>query len=77
MRLVEIGKLQPCKAIDLGCGIGENVIYLAQQGFEANGQTYPPQDIAGWLRQAGLTNPSEISLRKSPGFALVVGTKAG
>lgn len=43
----------------------------------ANGQTYPPQDIAGWLRQAGLTNPSEISLRKSPGFALVVGTKTG
>jgi len=43
---------------------------------EVNGQTYPPQDIAGWLRQAGLTNPCEILLRKSPGFALVVGTKA-
>ncbi len=42
-----------------------------------NGQTYPPQDVAGWLRQAGLTNPREIFLRKSPGIALVVGTKAG
>jgi hypothetical protein len=42
---------------------------------EVNGQTYPPQDIAGWLRQAGLTNPREILLRKSPGFALVIGTK--
>jgi predicted O-methyltransferase YrrM len=41
----------------------------------ANGQTYPPRDVAGWLRQAGLTNPREIFLRKSPGFALVVGTK--
>ncbi|MCW4043412.1 MAG: methyltransferase, partial [Candidatus Bathyarchaeota archaeon] len=44
---------------------------------EVNGQTYPPQDIAGWLRQAGLTKTCEILLRKSPGFALVVGTKAG
>jgi predicted O-methyltransferase YrrM len=41
-----------------------------------NGQTYPPKDVAGWLRQAGLTNPREIFLRKSPGIALVVGTKA-
>jgi hypothetical protein len=44
---------------------------------EANGQTYPPQDIAGWVRQTGLTNPREILLRKSPGLALVVGTKVG
>ena len=42
-----------------------------------NGQTYPPKDIASWLRQAGLTNPREIFLRKSPGIALVVVTKAG
>jgi predicted O-methyltransferase YrrM len=42
-----------------------------------NGQTYPPRDVAGWLRQAGLTNTREIFLRKSPGIALVVGTKAG
>ena len=42
---------------------------------EVNGQTYPPRDIAGWLRQAGFTNPREILLRKSPGFGLVVGTK--
>jgi predicted O-methyltransferase YrrM len=41
-----------------------------------NGQTYPPQDVAGWLRQAGLNHPREIFLRKSPGIALVVGTKA-
>ncbi len=44
---------------------------------EVNGQTYPPQDIACWLRRVGLNHPSEILLRKSPGFALVVGTKTG
>ena len=35
VRLVGSGELQPCRAIDLGCGAGENVIYLAQQGFDA------------------------------------------
>lgn len=42
-----------------------------------NGQTYPPKDVGDWLRQAGLTDPGEIFLRKSPGIALVVGTKTG
>ncbi|UCH06488.1 MAG: hypothetical protein JSV55_10255 [Deltaproteobacteria bacterium] len=43
---------------------------------EVNGQTYQPQDVADWLRQVGFTNPRKILLRKSPGYALVVGTKA-
>jgi hypothetical protein len=38
VRLVESGQLEPCRAIDLGCGIGENVIYLAQQGFVRRGR---------------------------------------
>jgi hypothetical protein len=44
---------------------------------EVNGQTYPPRDVAGWLRQVGLANTREFFLRKSPGIALVVGTKTG
>jgi len=43
---------------------------------EVNGQTYPPKDVANWLRKVGFTNPRKILLRKNPGFALVVGTKA-
>ena len=35
--LVESGRLKPCRAIDLGCGTGENAIYLAQQGFDVTG----------------------------------------
>jgi hypothetical protein len=42
-----------------------------------NGQTYPPRDISGWLGQAGLNNHYDVFLRKSPGIALLVGTKAG
>jgi ubiquinone/menaquinone biosynthesis C-methylase UbiE len=37
VELVESGRLKPSRAIDLGCGTGENVIYLAQHGFEVVG----------------------------------------
>jgi len=36
-RLVESGALKPGKAIDLGCGTGTNVVYLAQHGFDVVG----------------------------------------
>jgi SAM-dependent methyltransferase len=52
VRLVESGELEPCRAIDLGCGIGENVIYLAQQGFDANGADISPRAIAKARRKA-------------------------
>jgi len=29
--------IQPCKALDIGCGTGDNVIWLAQQGFTVLG----------------------------------------
>ncbi|MBI5684644.1 MAG: class I SAM-dependent methyltransferase [Verrucomicrobia bacterium] len=35
--LLESGVVKPCRALDLGCGTGTNVIFLAQQGFEATG----------------------------------------
>jgi SAM-dependent methyltransferase len=49
---MESGKLEPCRAIDLGCGIGENVIYLAQQGFEVTGVDISPRAIAKARRKA-------------------------
>jgi cyclopropane fatty-acyl-phospholipid synthase-like methyltransferase len=38
--LVESGRIEPCRAIDLGCGTGANAIYLAQNGFEVTGVDY-------------------------------------
>ncbi len=35
--LVEAGQIMPCRAIDLGCGIGENAVYLARRGFGVTG----------------------------------------
>ncbi|MBI4187092.1 MAG: methyltransferase domain-containing protein [Chloroflexi bacterium] len=59
--LVESGELPPCRAIDLGCGIGENVIYLARHGFDAAGVDISPRAIARARRKAG-------AARVSPAF---------
>ncbi len=35
--LVETNVVQPCRAIELGCGVGNYVIYLSGRGFDATG----------------------------------------
>ncbi len=43
--LVESGRVTPQThqtAIDLGCGTGANVVYLAEQGFDATGVDFSP-----------------------------------
>ena len=35
--LVESGQIEPCRAIDLGCGAGNYAVYLASKGFEVTG----------------------------------------
>ncbi|HEY3337629.1 MAG TPA: class I SAM-dependent methyltransferase [Propionicimonas sp.] len=37
VRLVTDGTLTPGRAIDLGCGVGDNAIFLAQHGFTVTG----------------------------------------
>ena len=43
---VESGRIQPCKAIDLGCGTASNAIFLAQHGFDVTGTDYSSAAIA-------------------------------
>lgn len=55
---VESGRIQPCKAIDLGCGTASNAIFLAQHGFDVTGTDYSPASIALCQKrgaQAGVT----------------------
>ena len=44
---------------------------------EVNGQTYRPDEVTGWLEQADFIDARAILLRKTPGFALAVGTRTG
>jgi SAM-dependent methyltransferase len=37
VRLVESGRIEPCRVIDLGSGTANNAIYLAQHGFDVTG----------------------------------------
>lgn len=46
VELVESGRLEPCRALDLGCGSGANVVWLAQQGFDATGVDFAASAIA-------------------------------
>jgi SAM-dependent methyltransferase len=45
VELVDSGKVQPCKAIDLGCGAGNSAIYLAGRGFKVTGIDFSPTAI--------------------------------
>lgn len=40
------GRLEPGKALDLGCGTGTNCIYMAKHGWEATGVDFVPRAIA-------------------------------
>jgi cyclopropane fatty-acyl-phospholipid synthase-like methyltransferase len=46
------GKLEPGKALDLGCGTGTNSIYLARHGWETTGVDFVPRAIAQARRKA-------------------------
>lgn len=40
-----VGSVAPGRALDLGCGTGTNVLYLAEQGWEADGVDFVGQAV--------------------------------
>jgi SAM-dependent methyltransferase len=52
VELIKSGKVQPCKALDLGCGAGNYAIYLARLGFEVTGIDISPAAITIAKEQA-------------------------
>jgi SAM-dependent methyltransferase len=52
VELVESGRIAPCRVIDLGCGTGDNSIYLARHGFDVTGVDFAPSAIAEAKRKA-------------------------
>jgi SAM-dependent methyltransferase len=45
IRVLGAAQIQPCRAIELGCGTGTNAVWLAQQGFDVTGVDLVPQAI--------------------------------
>ncbi|MCS7252980.1 MAG: class I SAM-dependent methyltransferase [Armatimonadota bacterium] len=45
VELIESGFVKPCKAIDLGCGLGLHAIHLAKLGFNVTGVDISPSAI--------------------------------
>ena len=43
--LVETGRIKPGRAIDLGCGVGREAIFLAQRGFDVTGVDISPTAV--------------------------------
>jgi cyclopropane fatty-acyl-phospholipid synthase-like methyltransferase len=52
VELVESGRIQPGKAIDLGSGTGWNCIFMAQHGFQVTGVDFAPGAIELGRRRA-------------------------
>ena len=46
VNLVETGVLTPGRAVDLGCGEGDNAIFLAQHGFDVTAVDSAPSALA-------------------------------
>jgi SAM-dependent methyltransferase len=52
VELVKNGKIQPCKAIDLGCGTGNYALYLVSKGFNVVGIDISPSAVSIARRKA-------------------------
>ena len=56
VRLVESGVLAPGRAIDLGCGEGDNAIFLARHGFAVTAVDFAPSAIVKAKAKAKAVN---------------------
>jgi len=57
--IVETVEVKPCRAIELGCGVGNYVIYLAHNGFNVTqGRLFVNEfNACGWYRTLSLRLP--------------------
>jgi SAM-dependent methyltransferase len=57
VRVLNEEEIAPCLAIDLGCGTGTNVLYLAERGFDVTGVDFSPLAIERCRQRAGGIDP--------------------
>jgi SAM-dependent methyltransferase len=51
-RVVSRSAIQPCRALEIGCGTGSNSVWLAQQGFQVTGIDLAPLAVEQAERRA-------------------------
>ncbi len=68
--LVESGKMEIGRAIDLGCGPGHDAIYLRRQGFNVTAVDIAPSAIDLARSNAGKAGVGEIDFRVCDAFFL-------
>jgi SAM-dependent methyltransferase len=51
-RMVESGRIKPCRAVEIGCGTGSDAIYLASQGFDVTAIDIAPTALNLAARKA-------------------------
>ena len=44
--MVEAGRLEPCRTVEIGCGTGSDAIYLASRGFDFTAIDIAPTALA-------------------------------
>lgn len=52
VRIVEEGRVAPCRVLDVGCGTGTDVVWLSREGFDAAGIDLSAEAIARAKRRA-------------------------
>jgi SAM-dependent methyltransferase len=62
VHLIEVEQLRPGRALDIGCGTGTNVVYLAQHGFQVVGIDFVARAVAKAAKRARATKVS-VDLR--------------
>ena len=55
--LVNGARVQPCKAVDFGCGIGNYAIYLASRGFSYRNYLWPIKNSTLTVNSNLVQNP--------------------
>jgi 2-polyprenyl-3-methyl-5-hydroxy-6-metoxy-1,4-benzoquinol methylase len=56
VKLIESGRIRPCKVLDVGCGEGFYAIYLALKGFDVTGMDISENAIAHAKENAARQN---------------------
>src|ERR1035437_2138035 len=66
VELVRTGRLEPCRALDLGCGSGANAVFLAKHGFEVTGVDFAAAALDKADRLAKAAGVDVVWIRDGP-----------